>query len=82
MDRPDEHQRPIFANGEIEVERSDRDAANLHAQDRQAIKRFADLVRIVLEAIDRRAKRTQEFLTASLERSTPLELPNGFGNYA
>jgi hypothetical protein len=76
----DEDERSIFAHGEIDAERTDRGAANLHAQDRQAIKRLAEFIRILLEAIDNRAKRAQEFLTAPLERSTPLQLPYGFGN--
>jgi hypothetical protein len=33
LNRPDEHQRPIFTHGEIDVEGSDRGTAELHMQD-------------------------------------------------
>lgn len=78
--RPDEHQRPVFAHGEIDVERSDHGTANLHAQDRQAIKRLAELVRIVAEAVNDRAQRLQELLAAPFARSASLKFANGFGN--
>ncbi len=54
LNRPDEHQRPIFTHGEIDVERPDHSTADLQVHNRQAKKRLAELVRIVVETINSR----------------------------
>jgi hypothetical protein len=49
--RLDEHQRPIFANSEIDAQRAHHGAPNLHSQSWKAIKRFAELVGILAETV-------------------------------
>jgi hypothetical protein len=76
----EEHQRLIFANGEIYSEGEDDAGADLHAQARQTVERLAKRVRVLLESLVDVTKGGQRLGAAPFPFGPALDSPNGFEN--
>jgi hypothetical protein len=48
LDGFDEHERPVFAHGEIHVDRTDNGTTDLHPQNLQSIQRLTERIRAAI----------------------------------
>jgi len=74
----DEHQRLVFADGEINVERTYGNTMNLHAQSWQSVERLTNDVGIELESFNNMPKGRRNRLSLARPGGSALELAECF----